>query len=177
MKALFIGNSHTYFNDMPAIFQEICAQHGIEAHVAMLTKGGAGLDDHVRQEQTRFNIRYGRYDVVVLQHAAHPMGDLAAMREAVVTLTGWIREAGSRPILYQTWAKKGDEAFQPVMSGVYNALGEELNVPVAPVGDRWQALRAEHPEIELFWRDGEHASPEGSRLAAQTIFETIFNLP
>ena len=173
MKVLFIGNSHTYFNDMPAIFREICAGSGVDAHVVMLTRGGMGLDYHVRQEQTRFNIRYGGYDAVVLQHTAHPMGDLDAMHEAAVTLAAWCREAGSLPVFYQTWAKKGDEAFQSTMSGVYNALGAELNAPVAPVGDEWQKARIAHPETELFWQDGEHASPAGSRLAAQVIARTI----
>ena len=61
MKVLFIGNSHTYFNDMPALFRAVCGQHGIDVHVTMLTKGGMGLDYHLRQEQTLFNIRYGGF--------------------------------------------------------------------------------------------------------------------
>ena len=173
MKTLFIGNSHTYFNDMPGIFQSLCKEHGIDMHVTMLTRGGMGLDWHMKQEQTRFNIRYGGYDAVVLQHTAHPMGDLDAMHEAAVTLAAWCREAGSLPVFYQTWAKKGDEAFQSTMSGVYNDLGRELNVPVAPVGDEWQKHRLAHPDIELYFKDGEHASPEGSALAARVLFETI----
>lgn len=176
MRVLFIGNSHTYFNDMPALFRAFCAQRGIDAQVTMLTKGGMGLDYHLRQEQTLFNIRYGEYDFVVLQHTAHPMGDLSVMREAACSLVRLIREAGSTPVFYQTWAKMGDEAFQSEMSGVYNELGQELNVPVAPVGDEWQKYRREHPEIMMYWKDGEHASPDGSRLAARVIMETILRL-
>ena len=173
MKVLFIGNSHTYFNDMPALFKALCAQRGIDAHVTMLTKGGMGLDYHLQQEQTRFNIRYGGYDFVVLQHTAHPMGDLDAMHDAACALVGLIREAGSAPVFYQTWAKKDDEAFQSTMSGVYNDLGAELNVPVAPVGDEWQKYRLAHPDAELYYKDGAHASPEGSALAAKVILQTI----
>ncbi len=174
MKVLFIGNSHTYFNDMPALFKALCREHGVDAHVTMLTKGGMGLDYHVQQESTLFNIRYGEYDYVVLQHNAHPLRELEGMRQAACTLVNLIREAGGTPILYQTWARKGDEAFQPIMSAVYAALGKALNVAVAPVGDEWQRMQLEHPEINLFWTDGEHASPEGSKLAARVIFETIF---
>lgn len=173
MKVLFIGNSHTYFNDMPALFKAFCLQRGVEAQVTMLTKGGMGLDYHLKQEQTLFNIRYGDYDYVVLQHTAHPMGDLTIMHEAAYALVKVIREAGSTPVFYQTWAKKGDEAFQPTMSGIYNDLGRELDVPVAPVGDEWQKYRLAHPEAELYWKDGEHASPDGSALAARVILETI----
>lgn len=38
MRTLFIGNSHTFFNDMPNIFKEICKENGIDMQVAMLTK-------------------------------------------------------------------------------------------------------------------------------------------
>jgi len=51
MKVLFIGNSHTYFNDMPALFRAVCGQHGIDVHVTMLTKGGMGLDYHLRRSR------------------------------------------------------------------------------------------------------------------------------
>ena len=176
MKVLFIGNSHTYFNDMPALFQSLCSESGIDAHVTMLTKGGMGLDYHLKQEQTLFNIRYGAYDFVVLQHTAHPMGNLTIMHDSACALVRLVREAGSTPVFYQTWAKKGDESFQRTMSGVYNELGRELSVPVAPVGDRWQAYRLAHPEAEMYWKDGEHASPEGSALAAKVILETIRSL-
>ena len=35
-KVLFIGNSHTYFNDLPGIFKKLCRDQGKEVHVAML---------------------------------------------------------------------------------------------------------------------------------------------
>lgn len=53
MRTLFIGNSHTFYNDMPNIFKEICKENGIDMQVAMLTKGGMGFDYHAENEQTR----------------------------------------------------------------------------------------------------------------------------
>ena len=29
MRVLFIGNSHTYYNDMPHLFAQICREKGI----------------------------------------------------------------------------------------------------------------------------------------------------
>ena len=60
------------------------------------------------------------------------------------------------------------------MSGVYDLFGREMQVKVAPVGNEWQKYRLEHPEEELYFTDGEHASPAGSTLAARVIFGTIF---
>ena len=82
MRTLFIGNSHTYFNDMPKIFKDICAENGIDMQVTMLTKGGMGLDYHAENEQTRFNILFGDYDFVIIQHVAHPMGEFEDMEKA-----------------------------------------------------------------------------------------------
>ncbi len=174
MKVLFIGNSHTYFNDMPGIFKRLCADQGMDVHVTMLTKGGMGLDYHAKQEQTKFNILFGEYDVVVLQHTAHPMGDLDEMRKGAETIAAWCKEAGSRIVLYQTWTEKGDEKSQAHMSKVYFDLGVLLGADVAPVGDIWQKTRIEHPDNNLYFTDGAHASPEGSALAARVIFETVF---
>lgn len=174
VKTLFIGNSHTYYNDMPAIYLKMCKEHGIDMHVTMLTKGGMGLDFHSDQEQTRFNILYGGYDIVVLQHTAHPMGDIGEMKRGAHQIMQWIRQAGARPIFYQTWAAKGDEAYQPTMSGVYYDLAAELGAEVAPVGDEWQRVQKTCPDLNLFHTDEHHASPDGSRLAARVIFETAF---
>ena len=33
VKILFIGNSHTYVNDLPAILQKIAGEEGVEAEV------------------------------------------------------------------------------------------------------------------------------------------------
>ena len=173
MKVLFIGNSHTYFNDMPGIFKKLCKENGVDVHVTVLCKGGMGLDFHMQEPQTRFNILYGGYDYVVLQHTAHSMGDFDKMRAGAEALVKWTREAGATPVFYQTWAKKGDENFQPFMSGVYDLLGDKLHCPVAPVGNVWQQYRQDHPDEELYFQDGEHASPLGSTLAAQVIMETI----
>ena len=53
MRTLFIGNSHTYYNDMPRIFKDVGAENGIEMQVTMLTKGGMGLDYHAENEDEK----------------------------------------------------------------------------------------------------------------------------
>ena len=82
MRVLFIGNSHTYYNDMPHLFAQICKSRQREVEVTMLSHGGKGWDFHVEEPEIRFNILYGGYDAVVLQHTAHPMGDLTVRQTA-----------------------------------------------------------------------------------------------
>lgn len=176
MRVLFIGNSHTYYNDMPEIFAEICRRNGVETEVTMITHGGMGWDFHEKEPEVRFNIRYGGYDAIVLQHTAHPMGDLDVMEKSGTQLVKWVKEAPSRPVLYMTWAAKRDgEAGQPVMSGAYRRLAKAQYCDVAPVGEAWWRFHALSPETEQYADDGEHASLTGSTIAAYTIAAVILN--
>ena len=54
MRILFIGNSHTYFNDMPHLCAELLRAAGKDVEVTMLTRGGETLHGHILSEQTRF---------------------------------------------------------------------------------------------------------------------------
>lgn len=176
MRVLFIGNSHTYYNDMPHLFAQICKSRQREAEVTMLSHGGKGWDFHVEEPEVRFNILYGGYDAVVLQHTAHPMGDLTVMDRCGRQLIQWVKEAGARPILYMTWTTKADgEAAQEAMSSAYRKLWKETGCELAPVGERWWEYHRMHPQEELYAEDGQHASEIGSRLAAEVIAEVFLN--
>ena len=173
MKTLFIGNSHTYYNDMPSMFKDVCKKNGIDMHVTMLTKGGMGLDYHADNEQTRFNILYGEYDYIILQHVAHPMGEFSVMDEAMGKIMEWIRKTKSKPCLFMTWTKENDEASQKEMSDRYRFLADKYECILAPVGERWWEHIHKYPEVDLFAGDRAHASVEGSMLIAETIFESL----
>ena len=175
MKVLFIGNSHTYFNDMPQLFAGLCRKKGINTEVTMLAHGGKGWDFHLEEPEVRFNIFHGGYDAVILQHTAHPMGDLSVMEKCGRKLIKWVQEAGARPVLYMTWTSKADgEAAQPSMSNAYRKLQEITGCELAPVGEKWWAYHQAHPEVELYAPDGQHASLAGSTLAASVIADTLF---
>ena len=173
MKVLFIGNSHTYFNDMPHLFQIICQENGVAAETVMLSHGGKGLDFHKDQPEVRFNILYGGYDFVVLQHAAHPFGAESVMLEAGVEIHQIIKQTKAQTILYMTWSEKINEAGQARMANAYWKLAEKTGAKVAPVGLAGWKVYHQDPEIELYFTDGEHASAAGSKLAAYTLFSTI----
>ena len=173
MRTLFIGNSHTYFNDMPRIFVDICAENGIDMQVTMLTKGGMGLDYHADNEQTRFNILFGDYDFIILQHVAHPMGEFEVMEAAADKIMEWIRQTKAKPCFYMTWTEEDNEDFQAEMSARYRKLADKYGCMVAPVGERWWEVLHNDPSEDLYYKDRKHASCAGSRLAASVIFETL----
>ena len=52
MRVLFIGNSHTYFNDMPNMFAELARKEGVACEVTMLAHGGWYLEQHQAEPET-----------------------------------------------------------------------------------------------------------------------------
>ena len=175
LSILFIGNSHTYYHDMPLKVQERAIEDGYDCRVVMLAHPGWFLAQHVEEPDVRFNILHGNYDYIVLQEHAHPFGPEEKFREAVDVLAGWIREAGSRCVIYETWAKKTEPEVQPHMNEVHHQIAEKSGALLAPVGENWWDYQRSWPNLEMYEKDGEHASEAGSDFAAKYIWEEICN--
>lgn len=173
LRILFVGNSHTYMNDLPEMVAEKARGEGYDCEVTMIAHGGWYLEQHVAEPDVRFNIRYGHYDYVVIQEHAHPFGPEERFFVAARQLNEWIREAGSRPVVYMTWAKQDDEAAQPRMIRAHEQIARELDALLAPVGAHWWDYLKSHPEIYMYKRDGQHASSHGSAFAAGYIWDAI----
>ena len=59
LRVLFIGNSHTYYHDLPAWVALMAKEEGYECDVTMLAHPGWYLHQHVKEPEVRFNIKYG----------------------------------------------------------------------------------------------------------------------
>ena len=173
LRILFIGNSHTYFNDMPEMVAEQFRKEQYDCEVTMIAHGGWFLEQHVNEPDVRFNILYGHYDYVVLQEHAHPFGPEEKFYGAVRQLNQWILEAGSKAVIYMTWAKKDEEFNQERMTLAHEQIADELGMLLAPVGKYWWEYMRSYPDIEMYYKDGQHASPDGSRFAAKYIWNAI----
>lgn len=126
LRILFIGNSHTYFNDMPAMVARRFREDGFDCEVTMIAHGGWFFEQHVQEPDVRFNILYGHYDYVVLQEHSHPMAGEDKFLQAAHTLNRWIREAGCIPVIYMTWAKKDEESEQAHMTEVHQRVAKSI---------------------------------------------------
>ena len=172
MRVLFIGNSHTYFNDMPAQFARMCREmSGEEPELQMLAYSGRSLRWH-REEyfSLRFALLRGGFDYCVLQQQAHPFPGEEETERALLQILPLCEKAGTKPVLFMTWAEKAKPENADVMSRCYRHLAEKYGALLAPIGQLFERFRG--TEIELYWKDGEHASPYGSYLTAATLAAT-----
>ena len=104
---MFVGNSLTFVNDLPATFRKLAASGGRTVLTGMVAHGGATLADHAAAPGTATALRERVWNVVVVQEQSEvpSVPDLRAgmMFPAARTLVADIRAVGAQPLLFLTW--------------------------------------------------------------------------
>lgn len=193
LSILFIGNSYTYYNDMPtAIFEKMATAAGHTVDVTAITKGGWTLEKFADPKD-----EYGKkvhdvltgektYDLVILQEQSlRPAIAPEKFFEAVENLSKRIRATGAEILLYSTWGRHSEsadlekhgltnETMTYQLAASYERIGKKLDIPVAHAGLAFRDVYQNHPEIELYNPDRSHPSYAGSYLAAATLCTKIY---
>ena len=170
---LFIGNSFTQRNNLPALIGEMAAARDIAVTYELISAGGASLRTHWNAGRAVTAIATGSYDYVVLQEQSTlPVKNAARMAENVRLFDESIKQAGAKTVLYMTWARQHAPETQEVIADAYNTIGKELGAIVVPVGLVWQNFLAKQQSPALHDRDQSHPTPAGTYLAA-CVFLTV----
>ena len=177
-KVLFIGNSHTYLNFMPQMLLALvnAGDQGHELMVDQCTGEGAGLGWHWKNPTSRAKITEEPWDFVVLQdRSGGPLEELESFERHAGLLDSEIRKQAARTIFYMTWANRTRPDTQQGLAEAYAKMARKLGAILSPVGLAWEAVHREQPDVELYHRDGRHANPVGSYLAACVFYSVLFS--
>ena len=193
VRVLFVGNSHTFFNEMPEMVSELAAAAGVERplHYVMEAPGGAGFVEHLDSGRVQTLLEEEQWDYVVLQDQQQRPSFTFDRERAdrwfftpARALDTMVRDTGAETILFMTWARhsgdpdnvEGDtyDRMQARVGDAYAALASEIDATVAPVGLAWQSSYHQRPELTLWRPDGSHAQVAGSYLAALVLFGAIY---
>jgi hypothetical protein len=185
---LFVGNSLTFYWNMPGTFQRLALESGLNVDVEVATVGGASLADHAYQLDTPAKITERDWDYVVLQgssyHIAFP-DNHALILDPIVALKQMIEEnsTDTEVVFFLDWSMKSGVSWdgqqysyadfqQRIRDGTI-ALSDDLDFQIAPVGWAWYQVIRERPEVELFDVDEAHPSRKGAYLQACVYYATI----
>ena len=156
---------------MPALFVRMCGELcGSEPEVSMLAYSNRTLEWHRKEYfSVRFALLYGQYDYCVIQQYGHPFPGTELTEPALSEIVSLCRTARTTPVLFMTWAKKGErETFLSIRDD-YRTLASKYDLCLAPIGELFYAVAESHPEIELYRHDGSHASAYGSYLITAAL--------
>ena len=192
---LFIGNSYTYYNNLPEMISNIANDLGDTVNYDQNTPGGTSLYAHSQNQTTINKINQQNWDFVVLQDQSQrpslsPSYVAASVYPYATQLVNLINSnyICSEPVFYMTWGRKyGDQtncqSYPPVCTFLgmqerlrdsYLTMGLDNNASVSPVGVAFKNSISLDSTIDLYTSDNSHPSIYGSYLAACTFYSTIF---
>ena len=193
MNILFIGNSYTYFSDLPAVFAALANENGKNVTAFSVTRGGRELrqfmnaQDDATQELGRVLADNPPFDAVFLQEQSMlPYRDYDAFLGGAKHVAETVRAAGAKRVcFYVTWGRKAGcpdldevgwthDTMTLGLSDAYTRAAGVLNAECAYVGAAFHEIVISHPEIELYDPDGSHPSYVGTCLAAMVMYKTVF---
>lgn len=185
ISVLFVGNSYTYYNDMPVTVGALAESVGVPMTISVIAPGGSFLSDHVIGDTDEV-IAGGDFDVVVIQEQSTitAASDLAtnSTYPAAARLAEAARASGATVVFFATWghARGNSEvgqgsyaSMQDAITATYSNLGVRLAADVAGVGEAWRRWIDSGSTIPLHSSDGSHPTPAGSYLAASVIAAAI----
>lgn len=192
LRVIFVGNSYTYQNDLPGWVERLAESAGTKRiETDARTAGGAMLQDHWSNADTVSAISDGTWDFVVLQgQSVEPIAAPSGFQQHALLLAEAASTAGAVPVFFETWARAvGHEVYDEPWSGgtpaamqeglrnAYTQAANDAGGVLAPVGDAWETVLAQHPGIQLHGGDGSHPTEHGTYLAACVFYGTLAGLP
>jgi hypothetical protein len=175
-KVLFIGNSFTARNNVPALVEQLAESRGKQLQHRLISAGGASLRMHWNKGDAQKAIRDTRYDYVVLQEQSTlPVKNAVRMHENIRLFDKEITDSGAKTALYLTWARQNVPETQKTITDAYVSIGEELGALIVPAGVAWQNFTHHHSHPVLHDQDKSHPTLAGSYLAACVFFAALFS--
>lgn len=187
-EVLFIGNSVTYFNDMPEIFKNIAASKGKNLSVTTHTPGGTGFVNHVDDPSLYQKIRSKNYKYVIMQpgtaESAGHSYPVSVTAERGRKIRDSIRKYSpcSKIFLYEIpyGVPSANEyntyfAFQKKIKDSITKMSNLMQVEMVPAGESARHYYNASQDLALHGSYNDiHPGPKGSYLVAASMYSAIF---
>lgn len=173
-RILFIGNSLTAGNDLPAMVEALSAAAGHRVVARAIARGGFSLEDHWNDGAARRAIAGGGWAYVVLQQGPSALPEsFVSLRDYTRRFNEVIARGGGKTALYMVWPSKARSGDFDGVSRSYARAAMDVGGLLLPAGDAWRAAWRRDPSLALYGEDQFHPSAAGSWLAALVIVRQI----
>jgi hypothetical protein len=174
MRVLFIGNSLTYWNEMPEMLRWMLETTEIQVgRIESVAFPDVGLQDHWASGPARSRIAEGDFDIVVMQQGPSATEGRPSLLEYSRRFAEEIRASGAVPALYMVWPSSARPFDFDGVSSSYSDAADQIDGLLFPAGEAWRAAWAREANLALYGPDGFHPNELGSYLAALVMFEQL----
>ena len=174
---LFVGNSLTGTNDLPAVVASLAEAAGRRLETGAIVSDGYSLEDHWNSSDAPKEILGGEWDVVILQQGPSSLPESQAhLKLWAQRFAALARRGGARP-----GADRLAGVLPPLgpwgRDRVVPQRGESGRCKLFPAGDAWRRAWACDRGLALYGSDGFHPSRVGTYLAALVVYGRLFQSP
>ena len=174
LKVLFVGNSFTYFYNLPQMVTAMAASQDQIIFTRQSTVGGSNLEQHWKGEKgTRTMELLGSDDwdyVVFNNHSLSAIDTPESFMEYGAKFADKVKEMGAKPVFMMTWGYKSNPLMQDRITEMYTRLAQESGAEVVPCGPIFASARQWRPDLELFF-DDKHPSANGTYLLSLAFYK------
>ncbi|HEX5658777.1 MAG TPA: hypothetical protein VFX59_16370 [Polyangiales bacterium] len=185
-KVFFVGNSFFNWQDrvlsewVKAIGQSVSPKFAIETGDHN-QPGDMPLSWFFEQQKSKDAIASGQWDLFILQgHELEPVDHKEDFFDAVRAYHKAITAKGGKVMLFMTWDFEWnggpDSEFYEKLSTAYDEIGEELDIPVIPVGVIYNdTVKAPFPGADPWFLNGGdlHEVAPGAAVNAYATFSML----
>ncbi len=172
---LFVGNSLTYYNNLPSLVKNKARERGITVNTKMLAYGNYAIVDHWADGEVQELIKSKTYDYVIIQQGPSSQADGYEMLVNGGKLYSDLCKAhGVKLAYYMVWPSRSYyHTFDGVIAN-YTAGAAANDALLCPVGQVWKAHFDQTGDFSYYGPDQFHPSLKGSLVAAEVIVDSLF---
>ncbi len=171
---LFVGNSLTYFNNLPEIVRKVAAADGVKLTVESIAYPDYALLDHLAEGKVQKKLESGKFDFLVVQQGPSSQVDGKEwLLKAGFILSPLCKRYGIELIFYMVWPAKSRMQDFPAVYRHYKLAADTTQSVFSPAGQAWLEAWRHSPDLALYGVDNFHPSYNGSLLAAMVVYGSI----
>lgn len=177
-RVLFIGNSLTYFFNLPQVIHSMAQTQGQVIITRQSTVGGSNLEQHWKGEKGTVSMKKlseQKWDYVILNdHSLSTIETPDSFFEYGGKFTEAIKKQGAKPVFMMTWAYKSNPLMQKKITSAYLELAKRTGADFVPAGPLFEQSRTLRPNLDLF-HDDKHPSSNGTYLLGLAFYKYLTN--
>jgi hypothetical protein len=172
---LFVGNSLTYSNELPALVAKTGKEKGVNIKTTTLAYPNYALEDHWNEGKIQQLIATNKFDYVVVQQGpSSQAGGRAMLFDYGAKIKALCDTNNSKLVFFMVWpAFSNFHTFDGVIKN-YTDAAAATNSILCPVGKTWKEYFLRTGDYSFYGPDMFHPSQKGSESAAKIIYETLF---
>lgn len=182
---LFVGNSFTFFNNLPHLVSSMAESQGYVIRTSQSTVGGSNLGQHWNREKetkTMDLLENQSWDIVVFNnHSSSSLDQPEEFIQYGQLFAQKVKSLGAKPVFMITWAYRSNPLMQDEITQMHERLADSTGADLVPCGPLMAEARHWRPDLGYF-ADDKHPSPLASYMFALLFYryfsgDSVLNIP